>query len=198
MICNWFEYRPDLNLMPRLLAPQFSLQLDRDQRAPLRDGVLFVHRRKRETAMKPARTLVVLASEAEARFLVNEGPGKGLQELSAMRADDFSDTDQEFTDQAGRQRAAPGMGNHAFAARESVQEARRTTFAGLIAEAMAAAWKTGNHDQIVLAASPKLLGELRGRVPKEVASALLADLPKDFVKTPLRDLPGHFEGVAAF
>ena len=148
--------------------------------------------------MKPARTLVVLASEAEARFLVNAGPGKGLHELSAMRADDFAATDQEFTDQPGRQRAAPGMGNHAFTARESVQEARRTTFAGLIAEAMAAAWKTGDHDRIVLAASPKLLGELRAKMPKEVAGALLADLSKDLVKIPLRELPGHLAGVAAF
>lgn len=148
--------------------------------------------------MKPVRTLLVLASEAEARLLVNEGPGRGLEVVAGLRAEDFPDTRQEFTDDAGRQTAAPGMGFHAYGARETVRDARRTTFAGLIVEAMAEAWATGRYDRIVLAASPKLLGELRARLPAPLAAAVAADLPKDLVKVAARDLPPHFKDVAAF
>jgi protein required for attachment to host cells len=148
--------------------------------------------------MKPVRTLLVLASEAEARLLLNDGPGKGLAEVAGLRADDFPDTAQEFTDDAGRQTGAPGMGHHAYQARETVRDARRTTFAGLIVEAMEEAWATGRYDRVVLAASPKLLGELRARMPGPLADAVAADLPKDLVKVAARDLPSHFGDVAAF
>ncbi len=148
--------------------------------------------------MTPIKTLVVLASEAEAKFLVNEGPGKGLREHSGLRADDFPDTDQEFTDQPGRQTAAPGMGSHSYTARETVQDARRTTFAGLILEATEEARAATGSERIVLAASPKLLGELRARMPERLAKAVTAQLPKDLVKVPLIDLARHFDDVAAF
>lgn len=146
--------------------------------------------------MKPVRTLVVLASEAEARLLVSDGPGRGLTELSGLRAEDFPDTQQEFTDAPGRQSAAPGMGRHAYTSRETVEEARRATFAPLIIDAIAEAWRRGGYDRILLAASPKLLGELRKHMPADLSAALLADLPKDLVKVAARDLPAHFSDVA--
>lgn len=148
--------------------------------------------------MKPVRTLVLVASEAEARILENCGPGKGLTELAGIRADDFPDTDQEFNDTAGRQSAAPGVARHAFAPRETVREARRGTFAGLVLDAFAEAWKQGGQERLVVAAPPRFLGELRSRMPAKMADAVAADLPKDLVKVALRDLPEHFAKVAAF
>lgn len=148
--------------------------------------------------MKPARTLVLVASEGEAKILENTGKGKGLKELCAMRADDFPDVDQGFTEAPGHQTAAPGMGGHAFTPRESEREARRTTFAGIILEGLEQVWKKGGHDRMIVAASPRLLGELRQRMPKAMVAAVAADLPKDLLKVKLIDLPGHFKEVADF
>jgi protein required for attachment to host cells len=145
--------------------------------------------------MRPIRTLVVLASEAETRLCVGEGPGHGLREVAALRAADFPDTDQGFDDTPGRQRSGPGMARHAFPARESAQDARRTTFARLTLDAVAEQWQAGGYDRIVLAAAPKLLGELRRQMPKELAAAVSADLAKDLVKIPQIELPGHLAGV---
>lgn len=148
--------------------------------------------------MKPVTTLVLLASEAEARLLVNTGPGKGLRELAGLRAEDFPETDQGFSDAAGRQSAAPGIARHGFEPRETAREARRGSFAALTVEALAEAWRKGGYDRIVIAAAPKLLGELRARMPADMAGAVMADLPKDLVKVALRSLPSHFSEVAAF
>lgn len=148
--------------------------------------------------MKPVKTLVLLASEAEARILQNAGPGKGLEELAVLRAKDFPDTDRGFSDGAGRQSAAPGIARHGFAPRETAREARRTTFAAITIEALAQLWHRGGHDRIVIAAAPKLLGELRARMPAELAGAITADLPKDLVKVDLRSLTSHFSRIAAF
>lgn len=148
--------------------------------------------------MKQIRTLVLLASEGEAKILENAGRGKGLKEVCAMRAADFPDVDQGFTEAPGHQTAAPGMGGHAFTPRESEREARRTTFAGIILEGLEQVWAKGGHDRMIVAASPRLLGELRQRMPKAMAEKVAADLPKDLVKIALIDLPRHFSAVADF
>lgn len=148
--------------------------------------------------MAAVRTLVLVASEGEAKILENTGKGEGLKEICAMRADDFPDVDQGFTEAPGHQTAAPGMGGHAFTPRESEREARRTTFAGIILEGLEQVWNKGGHDRMIVAASPRLLGELRERMPKAMAEKVAADLPKDLLKIKLIDLPGHFKEVAEF
>jgi protein required for attachment to host cells len=148
--------------------------------------------------MKPVKTLVLVASEAEARILENTGRGQGLREVAGLRAADFPETDQGFDDTAGRQSAAPGTARHAFEPRETAREARRVTFAGLILEAFDQAWKQGGHDRLIIAAPPRLLGELRSDMPKPMADAVLADIPKNLVKVALRDLPPYFTDIAAF
>jgi protein required for attachment to host cells len=148
--------------------------------------------------MAAVRTLVLVASEGEAKILENSGKGTGLRELATLRAADFPDVDQGFTEAPGHQTAAPGMGGHAFTPRESEREARRTTFAGIIIEGLEQVWNKGGHDRMIVAASPRLLGELRQRMPKAMAEAVAADLPKDLLKIKLIDLPGHFKEVADF
>lgn len=148
--------------------------------------------------MKQVRTLVLLASEAEARLLENSGVGKGLTELSGLRAADFEDVDQGFTEAPGRMTAAPGMGGHAFTPRESEREARRDAFARHILDALQRAWESGGQDRIIVAAPPRLLGELRSRMGGAMAKAVASDLPKDLVKVPVKDLPGHLAEIAAF
>lgn len=148
--------------------------------------------------MKPIRTIVLLASEGEARILENAGRGKGLAEICALRAEDFPELNVDISEAPGHQSAAPGMGGHALSPRESEREARRSGFVRLILEALDQVWQKDGHDRIIVAAPPRLLGELRQRMPKALAAAVTADVPKDLVKIAVRDLPTHFAEIAVF
>jgi protein required for attachment to host cells len=63
-------------------------------------------------------------------------------------------------------------------------------------DALAAEWATAKHDRIVIAAGPKLLGDLRAHLPKTLHTHVAAELHKDLAKTPLHDLPPHFAKVS--
>ncbi|SPH18653.1 hypothetical protein DEA8626_02193 [Defluviimonas aquaemixtae] len=146
--------------------------------------------------MKPVRTLVLLADDESARFLLNEGVGKGLSELSKIVASQFSDTVVEYADQRGRQTGGPGdVGRHGFEPSTSLERQSRERFVGHVMEALARQWKKLAPDRLVLAAAPKTLGELRARLTGAPAEALHADLAKDLIKIPARDLPRHFADI---
>ena len=65
-----------------------------------------------------------------------------------------------------------------------------------IMDALAAEWASAKHDRIVIAAGPKLLGEVRAHLPKALQAHVAAELHKDLAKIPLHDLPPHFARVA--
>lgn len=64
-----------------------------------------------------------------------------------------------------------------------------------IVDALAAEWATAKHDRIVIAAGPKLLGDLRAHLPKALHAHVAAELHKDLAKIPLHDLPPHFTQI---
>ncbi|MCL4188917.1 MAG: host attachment protein [Rhodobacteraceae bacterium] len=149
--------------------------------------------------MRPVRTLVMLASEGAARLLVNEGVGRGLSETGALAAGDFPDVDVGHADRPGRGSAGPGeMALHGLDPHATEREQRRERFAEHVVAWLAGAWEGGGYDRLIVAAPPRFLGELRAALPPALAGAVTADLPKDLVKLPLRELPAHFAGVAAF
>jgi protein required for attachment to host cells len=65
------------------------------------------------------------------------------------------------------------------------------------AKMLAAEWAKGGYDRIVLAAGPKMLGEIRQDLPKALHAHVAAELHKDLVGIPLHDLPGHFAGAVS-
>lgn len=149
--------------------------------------------------MRPVRTLVVLASEGAARLLVNEGVGHGLAETAALAAETFGDVDVPRADRPGRSSAGPGaVALHGLDPHTTERELRRARFAEHVVAALVRQWEAGGHDRLVIAAPPKFLGELRAALPPALAGAVAAELPKDLVRLPLRELAGHFAGVAAF
>lgn len=148
--------------------------------------------------MKPKVTLVVLANEKQARFLVNRGIGKGLEEVASVEASAVVGPEVEFADGPGRSRAAPGMARHSVAPRTSEEELERQVFADHVADRAEAIWRKNSFDRLVLAAPPKMLGLLRDTLSEAMMGRLEVDLAKDLLKVPARDLPKHFEDHILF
>ncbi len=147
--------------------------------------------------MRPTETLVILADDRGARFLINRGIGKGLSELKEISADEAG-IDVEYADDRGRSRAAPGMAQHAVGSRNAEEVQERELFARHVARTAQDLWRRGSYDRLVLAAPPRMLGLLRERLGNELMSNLVVDLAKDLLKVPLRDLPAHFEDHILF
>ncbi|SEO60031.1 Protein required for attachment to host cells [Salinihabitans flavidus] len=147
--------------------------------------------------MKPVRTLIVLASESRVRLLENAGVGKGVTERLDKMASEFDDVDTRYADAPGRMQAAPGKAGHGFARPSSEREQMREGFARHVIEVMEAEWAKGDFDRLVIAAPPKMLGELRADLPEQLSKVIHADLDKDLVKLPVIDIPKHLESVLA-
>lgn len=146
--------------------------------------------------MKSDRTLVLMADDAEARFLLNEGPGTGLRELAGMKVGQFADADLDYEDRPGRQTGGPGnMARHGFDPHDTVEEQRRGRFVTHVVKALDQEWRQVKPDRLVVAAPPKMLGVLRKALGGAPAAALAGDLAKDLMKIPAIDLPKHFEGL---
>lgn len=145
--------------------------------------------------MRPVTTLVVLAAEKAARFYRNAGVGKGLSDAGAIAAEDFADADAAWSDKPGRSTGGPGMAPHAFDPHHTERDLERARFAAHVVAAMAE--RGAEADRIVIAAAPRMLGELRARLPAALARKVTAEIDKDLVKVPPQDLPPHLEGVLA-
>jgi protein required for attachment to host cells len=148
-----------------------------------------------EGAMHPVQTLIVLANEHAARLFWNRGVGHGLEAGVELVAADFPDTDVRHADRPGRNTPGPGLAPHAFDHHESERAQERRRFAAHVAGVVAAA--SGEADRVILAAAPRMLGVLREALPQAVRARIAAELDKDLLKTPIADLPAHFEAVLA-
>lgn len=148
--------------------------------------------------MKPIRTLVLVAGEESARFLMNEGVGKGVSEIAALAATQFADTNTRDVERPERAGGGPhGANRHGLEPRHDSDELRRARFSAHVIAALEQEWQQARPDRLIIAAPPKMLGALRADLPAVLAAALVADLAKDLIKIPAPDLVGHFSGIIA-
>ncbi len=149
--------------------------------------------------MKQKVTLVVLADDVGARFLVHEGPGKGLREVASMAVTDFEDIAVDYADRPGRQTGGPGgVARHGFDPHETVEEQARQRFSDHVIASLEREWQRLAPDHLILAAPPKMLGMLRPRIKGGLAEAPRTDMAKTLTGIPLQDLPSHFEDILRF
>jgi len=145
--------------------------------------------------MKPLNTLILLASEQKLRLLHSTG-GRMIQ-ISHVTQDQMPDLDYEFADRAPRAHGGGLIGNqHSLDPRQSEGDKERGRLVKHAVDLLAREWAQGIYDRMVVCAPAKLLGLLRDAMPKELAAHIVADMPKDLVKTPLHDLAGHFTDIA--
>lgn len=133
--------------------------------------------------MKPIKTLVLLADDAQARLFENHGPGKGLSEIEDLAVSMIAGETPGYADRAGRNTAAPGMAQHGVAdLAEAEHEQARKAFVKAVLTETEGRFAEGGFDRFVMAAAPATLGALRAELPAALKKALVVDIAKDFVK----------------
>lgn len=148
--------------------------------------------------MKPVRTLIVVADGGKAFFWRHDGPGKRLIHLAELDFAEKSPRSHELgDDHPGRVYASKGSRRSAMQPRSDPHDQMETQFAHRIIERTSAIFEANEAEKLIIAAAPRALGELRKMLPKSLASHLTATLDKDLTKTPVAELPKHFEGVLA-
>jgi protein required for attachment to host cells len=148
--------------------------------------------------MKPVRTLILLANEREARMLENEGVGKGIHQVRHLDRTQVSGDDIAYSDQPGRSQPGVGASHHGVEPSSSEVRQNRERFAADLTQVLGAAWAKGGYDRLVVSAPPKMLGALRDVRPASLTGALLGELDKDLLHTPVDALAEHFTDFAAF
>lgn len=134
--------------------------------------------------MKPIKTLVLLADDAQARLFENHGVGKGLVEIEDLAVSMLGDkAGSGYADRAGRNSAAPGMAQHGVAdLAEAERDQARAAFVKAVLAEAEERFAEGGFDRFVMAAAPATLGALREAIPDRLKKALVLDLAKDFLK----------------
>lgn len=125
--------------------------------------------------MKKLRRLYLIAADDGFRLLHTHEPDLAEIALKAPEA------------------AAPGLEGGGSATRVAEE---RHHFCHKVIAALEAEWARGSYDQIVIAAGPKMLGELRSALPKSLQPHVAAELHKDLFKIPAHELAAHFTEVS--
>lgn len=146
--------------------------------------------------MKPKITWVLIADGARARILQHKGPGLGLEALDGM---EFSDERLQardiMADKPGRSFNSGAPGRAAMEYSTDPVAKKEADFASQLARALKEHLDHGDYEQLVLAAAPKTLGNLRQLMPKQVQSTIEAEIPKDLTRVPNDQIEKHFEKV---
>lgn len=148
--------------------------------------------------MKPVKTLVLLADDAQARLFENLGPGKGLTEIEDFNVKMVPEAGSGYADRTGRNSAAPGMAQHGVADQaEAERDQAREAFARAVLAETEARFRGRGAERFVLIAAPATLGVLRDHLPADLRKAMVLDLPKDYVNLTPSEVVEHLEDKIA-
>ena len=147
--------------------------------------------------MKPIRTLIVVADGARARFLENDGPGKGVRPaLDHDLRQELPPNREIVTDKPGRD-SGPGGSRHGMAPRVDWHTFEKERFSHQVAELLRDARLQRRFDRLVLVAPPKVLGWLREQLDKPTYEMVTGELPKDLTHATDAELTKHLGTVMA-
>lgn len=143
--------------------------------------------------MQPTRTWILLADGAQVRLLRNLGPGKGLEEMSPGIVEVPHPPSREIdSDKPGRVQDRVGPGRHAMEPHIEPHEKQKKDFARQLAESINKADNKGRFDRLIVAAPPKVLGEIRQKLSKGAHAKVLRELDKDLIGSDHKQLAKQF------
>lgn len=144
---------------------------------------------------KKVRTWVLIADGARARILESEGRLDQLQKVPGCEFEVEDPPDREIgSDSPGRTFDSVGGGRHRIEPKTSPHRHIKAEFARHLAQFLEKKQGQRAFDRLLIAAPPKMLGDLREKLSKQVVACVEAEIPKDLTGIPDREIPGHIGG----
>lgn len=148
--------------------------------------------------MKAKVTWILVADGATAKVFEHNGPGKGLHAVDDLM---FEQTPLKageiMADRPGRSFSSVGHGRSAMEPSSDPVAVRERRFVENVAEELERKHQQHAFDQLIVAAAPTALGDLRPVFSKGLRDTIVAELPKDLTNLPTAQLGQHFDGLLA-
>ncbi len=145
---------------------------------------------------KKATTWILVCDGARGRILVNRGRGTGLSEIERADSESAREPTRELgTDRPGRSFDSVGAGSHAMASPTDWHRFEKTKFAREMAAIINQAALANGFDRLVIAAPPRVLGDLRQALRPQAAKKITGEIGKDLTRIAVHDLGHHLGGV---
>jgi protein required for attachment to host cells len=135
--------------------------------------------------MNKSTTWVLIADGARGRILAIDGHGTSrhlieIQEFSG----DHSASHELLRDKPARVYESHGAARHAVQPKSDPHRALKHSFAGHIANVIAAHLGNAAFDKLIVVAAPVTLGDLRASFSDAVKAKITAEIDKDLTKIP--------------
>src|SRR3954462_743796 len=136
----------------------------------------------------PTAAMVLVSDGRRARFLRNRGtPMRPELIMELSLADENPPNREQGTDQPGRYLGPDGHSRSAMEETDWHRQAEER-FAAQVANLLYQMEHARKFDELVVVAPPKMLGDLRARLHREVADCVIAEVAKDLTGHPLPEI----------
>lgn len=137
-------------------------------------------------------TWIVIADGAKATIYAFQGPVHPLKKLKTL--EHINEPARELvSSERGRMYDKGPGGRSAMAPATDPHEHEKQVFAREIATYLEA--EVAHYDRLILAAAPKMLGDIRQHLPDKVKNKIRDELDKDLTNIREQDLPEHLQPV---
>ena len=143
--------------------------------------------------MKAKVTWILLADGATAKVFQFAGRSQGLTALDDLMFDQEPlKAGEIMADRPGRSFSSGSDGRSAMEYSSDPVAVRERRFVERVAEVLKRKHQEKTFDQLIVAAAPTALGDLRNAFDKNIKGAIVAELPKDLTNLPTSQLEKHF------
>lgn len=144
--------------------------------------------------MKQTKTWILIANKENARIVENDGPGKGVYQPPNKTHSAL--TSEGFRDKLGRAFQSNDSGRSGLEPHKG-HSPSSNLFAVELITGLVEAKRAKEFDRLIICAPPNMLGDVRGLMPDDLQSLIIAELPKDLTHIATDKLSKHFEKFLA-
>ena len=145
--------------------------------------------------MKAKVTWILIADGATAKVFEHR-PGEGFTAVDdLMFEQEPLKAGEIMADRPGRSYSSGSDGRSAMEYSSDPVAVRERRFVERVAEELERKHQQKAFDQLIIAAAPTALGDIRPVLSKELKSTIIAELPKDLTNIPTPKLEQHFADI---
>ena len=135
--------------------------------------------------MKVAKKWVLVLDDSKAKILQKKGRTL-VHVFPTSHAKDLVSPKNKNLEREGRVKESHEVVKHAYEVHEDYREKEANEFVAQISKIMGE--NLAGYDQLVIIASPKTLAKVREQLPEPVQRKIIAEIHKDLVKLPLKEI----------